>query len=849
MKTLEELQKQYASVPKEIKQLKRWVGFWKTEHTIANYDRPIPVKCPMNALTGRPASTTNPLSWSSFELALSGCVKYGFDGIGFMLGNGIFGVDLDNHGEMSQEVFDALANEFITSLNSYTERSQSGKGIHIICKGSKPTGACRKEGTGVEIYDTSRYFAMTGNVVNDMPIEDRTEEIKPLWDKYLKPQENPRTYTVHNPDGSVRFGNVLDDEVVSYRTVNFSDEELKEKIKNSKNADDFIRLYYRGDLSMHKGDHSAADIALCTILAFWTGRNQAQIDRMFRSSALMREKWDQKRSETNRHGVPLSAGTYGSQTIEYACYGQRDVYTPPKEKIVISTVQANNIVAQNNESEANIDDNGDPILKNIKKTFKTYALNDTGNAERFFDYFGELFLFNTDRNKYMYWNNKTWIVDNFNYAKKYADSLIAILNQEIASYEKSMEDVTDEAKLKRMEMILKAMCQNVTRLSNKAGKEAMLSELQHLHNMPVVNGDFDTQENLLNTLSGVVDLTNGEVMPYDKNLMLSMNTNCKVSYEEPKEWLKFLAGIYKRDNEQETKELIDFTQKWLGYALTGRKNKDKLIILHGEGSNGKSTFTQTVKNIFGDYGKTMNSALLVQNQNSSSQSTEFALSALLGARFVSTSETAEGKLLDETTIKQMTSGEEINAQFKYGAPFSFRPAFTPVMSTNNIPLIRATDWGTWRRVVLVPFTHIFKDEEKDINMPQKLAAEMPQILGWMIQGNVKLLKEDNGQLVIPKCIEENNAQHKKDMNVINAYLSQRCQDFKGYRTKASALFDDYKKWALQNNEYLFSETRFGKEMGKKGYEKIKTREGIFYIGIKLYSDTRGHIFGESEDDE
>lgn len=829
MEKLKLLEEKYSRLPKEIKILKRWVCFNKKD------------KIPMNALTGNKASCDNPLSWTNFDTAISGCVKYNFDGIGFMLGNGITGVDLDNHGDIPPNEFKELSNEFISSLNSYTERSQSGNGIHIICKGTLPSGGNRKG--NIEMYDGKRYFAMTGDVVNDMPIEDREKELKFLWEKYININNTPvRTKTTKKEDGSVVFGNIFEEENVFETTLIIGDSELIDRIKASKNGYDFMRLYNQGDLKENNGDHSSADLSLCTILAFWTGCNKNQMDRIFRTSALMREKWDEYRGKE----------TYGNITINKAISSTIDTYTPPKEKVIINTVQANNIVMANNECESNIDDNGDPIIKKVNKTFKVYSLDDTGNAEHYYDLFGHLFRYNCDNKCYMFWNNKTWVSDIDGFSKKYADELIKILKAEVKEYHKNIETLpkeeSDEEEIKRMKNIEKEMHQNITRISNKAGKDAMLTELQHLHNMPVRNSNFDTQEMLLNTASGVVNLETGEIMPFDQKLMLSMNTNCKVSYEEPKTWIKFLHDVFERGNSEETEEIIAFVQEMLYYSLTGRTNKDKLVILWGEGSNGKSTFMECVKTIFGQYGKTMNSSLLIQNPNGSSQATEFALSSLLGARLVATSETAEGKKLDEVTIKQMTSGEEITAQQKYGAQFSFKPSFTPWMSTNNKPVIRATDFGTWRRMCLIPFVNTFTEEKKDINMPRKLAAEMPQILGWIIQGK-DLYNKHKGDPKPPKCIEEALANYKNEMNVLSAYLSQRTQDFPGYRTQASVLFKDYKNWCLDNAEYLLSETKFGREMGKRSYEKIKTRNGVYYVGIKLNTDHKGHIFGEEEGDD
>ena len=844
MKDLESFLAKYSSLPKEIKEANRWVCYRKLD------------KIPMNALTGKKADVSNSLTWTTFNVAISGCVKYDFDGIGFMLGNGVFGVDLDNHKnengefEFSPEEFKNLSNEFISNLNSYSERSQSGNGIHIICKGKLPEGQRRKG--NVEMYDSGRYFAMTGDVVNDMSIENREKEIIPLWKKYVNTpiMSETRTYTTKNDDGSVTFGNVFDSGS-SFRltsALDISDSELIDRIKSSKNGVDFVRLYVNGDLSMNGDDHSSADLSLCSILAFWCGKDAARMDRIFRSSALMRDKWDRKTGKS----------TYGEITIAAAIKSTIDTYNPPRERVdnpvFIKTVQANNIVSSNNEQNSNIDENGDPIVQTSKKSFKPYTLDDTGNAERFYDEFGYLFKYNADNKIFMFWDNKTWIKDSLGYVKKYANKLIEILRAEVNSDEKklleaSKNDELTEEEAKTQENILKAKKQNVSRLSNKSGKDAMCSELQHIHLMPTQNKDYDTYDNYLNTLSGVVDLTTGQIMDFNPKLMLSKNTFQKVSYEEPTLWIKFLHDIFKRDNPDETEELVECMQMALGYSFTGRTNKEYIFFLYGNGSNGKSTFVETVRKIAGDYGQTMNSDLLIQKPGSSSQSTEFAMSALLGARFIATSETAEGKVLDAVSLKRLTGGEDITAQFKYGQPFHFPPTFSVFMSTNNKPIIRDTDFGTWRRLFYFPFLRTFTDKDKDINLPKKLLAESDKILGWIIQGNVKLIQKYNGILPKPKCVEEALADYKNEMDVINAFINTECVIFPGYKTRASILYQDYKRWALSNTEYCMSETKFGNELKKKGYEKKRDNKGFYYLGLKLNTDSRGQIFEKEYTDD
>ena len=839
--TQEELEKKYLKIPHEIKQTRRWICY-----KIENRDGK-QTKVPYCAINGGYAKSNDPSTWTIFGVAVSGCVKFNFDGIGFMLGEdkntGIkyFGIDLDNHEDengvqpMSKDDFFDFSSDFINTLQSYTEYSHSGEGIHIICKGTLPEGARRKAGVGVEMYDKGRFFTMSGNVILDLPIMDRTEEIKPLWEKYLNTTTEEETV----PEGfkGIVFGENRAARTLEINPTSMSDNDLIEKIQNSRFGRDFMDLY-NGDMSKYRNDHSSADMALCQILAFWTGCDRIQMDRIFRSSALMRPKWDQKRG----------SDTYGNITIDNAIAGQRDIYTPKKEKIAI--VENITKPVESPTEIVEYDDKNDPIIK-VKTIFKTYPLTDTGNAERFYDQFGEYFRFNQDNNYFMFWNGKTWTKDIKGNVRKYANKLIDILETEIRNTEAKLKEVAQsnsenrDNDIKALKDIIDAQQKNAKKVANKAGKDAMLSELHNLHDLPVVNSEFDTQPFLLNTDSGVVDLRTGEIKPFDRALKLSKNTNCKVDFSEPTIWLKFLYDNLERGNPEETEELVDTLQMALGESLTGRTNKDHLFIMYGTGSNGKSTFIKVVNDVFGDYGTSMNSDLLLQNQNSSSQSNEFSLAALLGARMVSTSETAEGKKLDEVMIKQMLSGEKMTAQFKYGQSFSFLPTFSPWMSTNNRPIIRATDFGTWRRIYYIPFLNTFTEDKKDVDMPNKLAKENAKILGWMIKGAVKLHQQYNDKLPKPKCLEEALSDYKKELDVVVAFLNDRTINFPGMTVEAPRLYQAYKDWARQNGEYCYSESRFKNEMPKKGYKLEKDpNKGWVYHGLKLAEDKKGIIFGE-----
>ena len=271
------------NLPEEIRILPQWVC-WCGD------------KVPRNPNTGGNAQSNNPDSWASFDEAIKACERYNLDGVGFMFRKegGYFGVDLDHCHENK-----ALCDEFVEGLKSYNEYSRSGTGLHIICKGILPEGSRRKG--GIEMYSEGRYFICTGNIYNrNYPdIVDCTESIKPLHQKYL-PQEtkrNQRTFTV--------------------TPVSVNDTELLERARASKNGTLFNMLYC-GCWDGAYNSHSEADLALCNMLAFWTGCNPDSMDRLFRLSGMMRKKWD------DRHG----SRTYGAITIEKAISACTSIYEP-----------------------------------------------------------------------------------------------------------------------------------------------------------------------------------------------------------------------------------------------------------------------------------------------------------------------------------------------------------------------------------------------------------------------------------------------------------------------------------------------------------------------------------------
>ena len=801
--------KQYENVPNSLKNLQRWVCF-KIEEKDGKVG-----KFPINPINGKYAKSNDSMTWTAFNIAIMGCVKYKCNGIGFMLGDGIFGVDLDNHPnettgelELSPEEFEKLSNEFITALDSYSELSWSGNGVHIICAGKLP--GTRRKTTCVEMYEKGRFFAFTGNVINAKPVEVREEEIKPLYEKYM-----PQDIDIPVRDMSKAVGNDMEIQEI-----------IDKAMANEKNGELFKYLYF-GDIdgayilagkNWFDDSHSSADLALCNLLAFWCNCDAEKMDTIFRSSGLMREKWDKMRG----------SDTYGNLTIAKAIksctngYSKQDYLPQVEIGYDAETGEVLEPVQLSNEAVMNIDKNGEPIFR-IKPLYKRFACNDTGNAEKFYEYFGDLFKYNKTDKIFMFWTGKTWIRDEKDIIRKYANKFIQLCKEDLGNLEDELErDRVAGKDIKLNEAYIKAYQKNIDRISNKAGKDAMLFEFQSLNDVAVTSNEFNRDDYLLNTDSGIVNLKTGEIHPFDPRYMLSKNTNVKVSYEEPKVWLHFLHGIFERGNAQETEEIIECIQKCLGYSLSGSTKEQCMFLCYGNGSNGKTTFQEIVNHIIGDYGDNVNSEVLMQQKMQ--QNNTFTIAKLKDARYVETDETDEGEKLAEGTVKRMTGSGQMSAAFKYANEFSFMPKFKIWMSTNNKPIIRGTDLGIWRRIFPFPFIHTFTEEEKDKELPEKLQAEADKILGWCIRGfqiynQLKTIKK-------PKCLEDEIKEYQQQMDVISQFLDSECKIVATGNIACRTAYKSYKSWCIDNNAFLMSEMKFSKELQKKGYKIVVDQSGM-----------------------
>jgi putative DNA primase/helicase len=760
----------YEAIPTEL----RGQPLWGLYSRIWKPDKGKYTKIPYSALTGTRTSSTDPSQWVDFDTAMTALSAYNMDGLAFFFANGYAGIDIDHISTdltrlESGDVTDNIAWEFMSATKSYTEKSMSGEGIHIIIKGKIPGDRRRK--ANVEMYDSGRFFAMTGDAIgtaHDINEPDPAD-LKRLYTKYLEPKKvvPMHTSTPNQPLPST-----------------MSESEIIGKMLAAKNGGE-IRKFLTGGWENDYTSQSEADIAFANALAFWCAKDFGRMDSIFRQSALMRDKWDEKRGKT----------TYGIATLNRAINDTNETYTPKREKPIYFL----NFL-------------GDAAKP---KVYPPHTWDDTGNALRFMDRYGDVVHWSyVDKAWYAY-NGSFWELDQRGLIESMADSVIADLKNE--EHVVPQEVKPEEADKKWHGFITKSR-------ANRS-KKNMLEELKHL--VPVMPEEFDSDTMLMNTLNGYVDLTDGQLHEHNIKKMFAKEAGVEYSDKtDCPEWLAFLNQTFGGDQ-----ELIDYLQKAIGYSLTGSVEEQVMFILYGNGRNGKSVFMDTLKHIAGTYSRTMQAKSLMIQQSTSGANSDIA--RLQGARLVTASEPNEGVRLDEGLIKELTGGDRVTARFLYGSEFEFNPQFKLWLATNHKPIIRGTDDGIWRRLMLVPFTIQVPLDKVDKKLTYKLERESIGILNWAIDGALKWQREG---LEMPDSIAKASQAYRTEMDVIELFARDCCEKGPDYMLPAGEAFKAYQQWADENDEYKMRKQKFSSEMKNKfEYKKSGNR---FYVGLRLKQDSR-----------
>ena len=461
----------------------------------------------------------------------------------------------------------------------------------------------------------------------------------------------------------------------------------------------------------------------------------------------------------------------------------------------------------------------DPMLLELDGKCASMHQNDIGNAERFVTRFGHNVRYCHCWATWLVWTGEMWAKDADGQLMRWGRETVLCIYREIATIPQMLDGKGRDLN----QGIRDALAQHAKKSGMHARLEAMLKQAQSHQEVSVTAKQLDSHAWLYNTPSGTLDVRTGRTTEHRREDLITKIA--PISYDAEARcaiWQTFLRRVLP------DAEVRDYVQRAVGYTLTGRTSEQCLFFLFGHGRNGKSTFLEVVLALMGiDVYATKARAELIMVKRSDRIPNDIA--ALCGARLVSVAEIGDGQRLDEALIKDLTGGDTMQGRFLYKEWFSFMPSHKLWLYGNHKPLVRGTDMGIWRRIKLVPFEVTIPVEEVDPELPDKLRRELPGILNWAVEG-CRLWQSDG--LREPEAVKVATTEYRTEMDTLNQFVEDRCEQGPGNKVGNSALHAAYKEWCVTTGEYQMTQTKFSRSLKERGFEQGKSG-ARFWIGIEL----------------
>lgn len=290
-------------------------------------------------------------------------------------------------------------------------------------------------------------------------------------------------------------------------------------------------------------------------------------------------------------------------------------------------------------------------------------------------------------------------------------------------------------------------------------------------------------------------------------------------------WLDALDKIFCKD-----KSLIDYVQQIVGMAAVGRVYMEAMIIAYGEGSNGKSTFWNTIARVLGTYSGNMSADALTVGCK---RNVKPELAEVKGKRLIIAAELEEGMRLNTSVIKQLCSTDEIFAEKKYKDPFSFTPSHTLVLYTNHLPKVGAMDSGIWRRLIVIPFNAKITGGNDQKNYADYLVENAaPFVMAWIIEGAEKAIGQ-NFHIPAPACVKEAINKYKSDNDWLAHFLNDCCERGDGYEVGSGKFYSEYRAYCARVGDFTRSTTEFYNAVEQAGFKRVKKKHSMWILGLRL----------------
>jgi P4 family phage/plasmid primase-like protien len=474
-------------------------------------------------------------------------------------------------------------------------------------------------------------------------------------------------------------------------------------------------------------------------------------------------------------------------------------------------------------------------------------LTDRGNALRLVRAHGHTLHYLYWWKQWLSWKDGRWAIDDGNIVESAAKGVVAELYRWAAAKLLGLAETTElsftdpDNKAHQEEV---ARVQSVLKWAHKSEGapriHAMVDLARSEHGIPVSPEQLDANPWLLNCRNGTIDLRTGHLRPHRRGDLLTkhipLNYDPHATCPQWQAFLWHVMGGPARDedgNEQVLLErheratrLVEFLQRAVGYSLTGVIREHVLFFLYGKGANGKSTFSETLAELLGDYYQKAPQVLLMQRDRLNLGGPSPELARLFRARMVMASEVDKQHRLNESQVKDLTGDDKIVARHLFEPYFEFRPTHKLWLYGNHKPIISGTDEAIWRRPKLIPFTVTIPEAERNPKFREEfLLPELSGILTWAVQGCLSWQKDG---LQVPQEVEAATKSYRLEMDTIAQFLAAVCRVHPGHpevKIASGLLYDEFVKWA---GERLMSQKAFSAALEEAGYTKARGGDGRWY---------------------
>jgi len=458
--------------------------------------------------------------------------------------------------------------------------------------------------------------------------------------------------------------------------------------------------------------------------------------------------------------------------------------------------------------EVLVGDDAVAAVQGAEDTNDIPELTDSGNAKRLAAEYGDRIRFCGPWKSFLTYDGRRWQTDSNHMVKQYAMQIPSLIIKDIAK-------VGDRD---YQESILK--------WAHRSQSSRAIRDMIYLIDalVPVDAAELDSHALLFNCANGTIDLETGELRKHDPTDYITRVSEIPYDPEAAcPTWLNCIKTIVNHDD-----DLQDYLWRFFGYCLTGDTREHRLPIFHGDGSNGKSTILKTIMAVMGeDYSTKVARDLLTVQRH---QSHPTGVCDLFGRRLAAAIETGEWERLDEPLIKELTGGDTVKARRLFENFWQFEPTHKIVICTNHKPRVVGRDHAIWRRIDLVPFDVQFWDPQKgesgrpefrvDRSMDDRLIAERPGILAWLVRGCLAWQKDGLPQ---PEAVRVATEKFRNSQDDVPDFVRDCCVESADEMVPSDTLRKAYNDWKGGKNP--LSSRSFKQKMEAAGYRCEKCKSG------------------------